>query len=213
MRLKIIIFLLFIAVVGCENKLILGPEPPDSIMPLTVGNQWVYQYTAFDIVPPDTMFYDTVTFDVITALDNNFYTVEYSGVVDTFPNYSYFRSINGGLEQLDVNTQPFDTVLVFRFPVTLNQNYFLSTSVVTVEATDTMISVSGGSFPSVYYHIIQMDTSGTVVLYDGKIFYSLNVGQVKAEKYYYNFDGSFEYAIIEELLDYNIIIVRDSIVT
>jgi hypothetical protein len=58
-----------------------------------------------------------------------------------------------------------------------------------------------------------MDTSGTVVLYDGKIFYSLNVGQVKAEKYYYNFDGSFDFAIIEELLDYNIIIVRDSIVT
>lgn len=212
MRIKLIIFLLLILFIGCEKKLIVGPEPPDALIPLTIGNQWVYQYVALDSIPTLNVFYDTVTFDVISTVYNNFYSIEYKGVVDSFPKYNYLRNGAMGLEQLDVNVHPFDTILIFKFPAVLNDSYLLLNSVVSIESTDTMISVSAGEFPSIYYHIVQTDTSGTTVLYEGKIFYSVNVGQVKAEKNYYNSDGSFDHTIEELLIDYTVIIKRDSLV-
>jgi hypothetical protein len=114
----------------------------DAIIPLAIGNQWVTQMNGWDSTGrPQVQLIDSIRIgrDTIIQLER-WYVWNAGTYVTNRP--TGFWTLESSLPEL-----------FLKFPASLNDWYVFRGDTVQVTATDTIITVSGGTFHCVCYHV------------------------------------------------------------
>ena len=160
-----------------------GPQPADcevvipdpEIVPLSIGNNWMYHVVEYNSSGGITDEYDTTStvVDDTVLVDSIWYVVEdgtgaMSGIVSNWDE---------GLWTHSPDSTPSE-ILALKFPATIGDSYPVYSVTVHIDDTDANITVPAGTF-NCYYYRMTVPIFGTV----GKIWASPDVGIIKAEAY------------------------------
>jgi hypothetical protein len=198
---KMFIFIYFVSSItmmsGCKDS---SPSQPSSlktdIYPLTKGNTWVYFYAEYDLSGSITASY-TTTANV--RGDSTFWG--HSMKLLWFEGDCWYANTDSGLIQYvgNGNNPPTNTFeLLYQYPTARGNSYYIAGIVpVEVGSTDTLITVTAGTFHCIRYHFPGINTPFFV-----DHFVSPGIGLIKTATYNTNVP-SHEYDG-HELLSYSL---------
>lgn len=170
-----------------------------AIMPLTIGNSWVYTTTSFDTGGVITSKVNSVV-KVISKSTNSLNSERYTVVTDGIgPAYG----LRGGTLFLYFPSSDSDSVAVAKFPARARDTIqklrveLIDSTIRTAEAvlvvvnTDTLISVSAGSFHCQKYHHEFAEAENHYLNGKTEYYYSPGVGMVAEVHFDWRYNDKF----------------------
>ncbi len=142
-----------------ENNVIKKPIDPALIMPLKIGNRWIYSEEVFDSNgSKEADRFDTITITGEIVIDDNLWFIEKSTANPSHKDY--IRNSDFGLERWPADV--FDTAFADRkFPAAIGDNYkvpFSADEIIDslnvirkVLSTDEIVNVPAGRFGCLKY--------------------------------------------------------------
>ena len=162
---KMLILIFFF--LSCENNTETTPVDPDQtknvIQPLKVGNIWNYVQT-------DSNSDITSETRQIISKSNSWYEIDVTGT-GTF----FLSNLSDGLHFLVSSTE---SLLLIKYPASLNEEFLSANALYKVESVDTMIVTSAGTF-SCYQYSRYTKTNKLQT----QNFYSVDIGYIKRIDY------------------------------
>ena len=170
---------------GDEN----GPTTPESsqdvIMPLIVGNMWIYNIYQIDNNTGEVSDIDEdilVINGIVEAGNTEWYTEGFVKLTNKIDGLWAWEDWSNG-------SQP---SLYLKYPAGVGDTYSHpgpgnQVENVVVVSIDTLITIIGGQYSCYQYRVINIGTNGTTTW---KIFASVSKGLIKGEKWFTRPDGS-----------------------
>ncbi|MEW5796869.1 MAG: hypothetical protein AB1772_10990 [Candidatus Zixiibacteriota bacterium] len=178
MRHAIILVFTLILLAGCDSSdKSTNPTPPKQILPLTVGNFYVYENAVLDsagsVIGADTVIW-TVAKDTIIQ-NERWYIMTVNGVRD--PEVSLPTTNRGDGLWVDGPSG----FLLFKYPAAVNDTVFFGSDTSTVESIHDTITVPAGTFECINYKWVGSRDEDRAYQYH---YFSPGVGHVKTDEYY-----------------------------
>ncbi|HRP03197.1 MAG TPA: hypothetical protein PLE30_11170 [Candidatus Kapabacteria bacterium] len=163
-----VILAIFVFMIACNNDKVVEPNKNSVggvIIPLSVGNKWIYQSNYFDLGVLDSndsdyidrvfsnitlvkTLYDTVE---VTAYENGWYTIKNFLGFDS--NYR-FKNGNNGFYFINVDSVDARPTLLFKYPILKDEEYAINPNCVVNVATKRYNDViNGKNLSSLMYQI------------------------------------------------------------
>lgn len=163
-----VILAIFVFMIACNNDTVVEPNKNSVggvIIPLSVGNKWIYRSNYFDFGVLDSndgdyidrvfsnitlikTLYDTVE---VTAYENGWYTIKNFLGFDS--NYR-FKNDNNGFYFINVDSVDARPTLLFKYPILKDEEYAINPNcVVNVATTRYNHIVNGKNLNSLMYKI------------------------------------------------------------
>jgi hypothetical protein len=208
------VLLMIISLIGCGKKDPLQPETviPDHIMPLKLGNSWVYEmyfYNPGDPNPAESYYWHmTVTEDPVINSEQ-WYIVMHTVAMQSVPDdidTLYFVHYTNREDGLWLKPGPADVAeLKTKYPVSTGENftgysneYFFSSMTFEVISTNSMANVPAGNYSCYHY---AANPNASLIVND---YHAPRVGMVRSDWLVFdNIQGWFT-AIEWELRQYSV---------
>ena len=187
------VYLLFVIVAGlfvasCSDESSStepsGNEPSTDIMPLEVGNEWVYKNLSYDelgSVSGESL--DTLKLiQELTVADYKYYKTQYGE-----ESFNFIGLKDDGLYRL--NEAGEEIYMVAKYPCVVGDVYEqldeYASKTFTVLAVDELVETPAGSFKTIKYHGVWKDEN-TGDIFNDIYYYSVKAGMIKNEYYMEN---------------------------
>jgi hypothetical protein len=205
--LKIIgVTILTILISNCSDGTIDPSNNDDVILPLALGNTWVYQCYQYPVSNPDSIHRQITlvsSIDSVYTINGNKWYVLMT-IDPDIPNVKYFsilRNVREGLRFLD-NPYNFAEILYYKYPTAVNErtiwdNYKTDRIDTTVtKSINTEVTVPAGKFTCIHYQRNGEEDE----------YYCPNIGQIKTSiKFVNTFENTSDTLIYcMELVSYSI---------
>jgi hypothetical protein len=204
----LILLILELTLMSCTSEV--SEEHVKQIIPLNVGNMWVYNSTRYGVYEVSLESWVDTT-KVIA--DSNFNNVKWS-VINKKDKYSEATLIatnnaSGYYEYYNLG-YPSDKRLLFKFPGKVNdqtpiyviENDSIYTSLRRIVSIDTTIIISAKTFSCYLYHTPRIDLKDSGYIQESDIFICPDVGIVK-KIYYENYSNVRYIYMRSELINYS----------
>jgi hypothetical protein len=180
---------------GTTEPIPSGPRDSNAvILPLKVGNRWIYKTTDYDSTgTPLRSRGDTTTIVRDTMIGSEKWFIDQGGVVQT--------NRTTGLHLMD---QTGETYLVNAYPATLNQTYRIYGAygvTVKVMSLNQSVATTAGTFTCVVYEWRLTSTGNKL----SSLSYSPNVGLAKLETFLLRSDGQVYLGTAKELISVSLV--------
>jgi hypothetical protein len=180
MKYILILVIILIFVSSCSDSST-NPISNRKIIPLEVGNQWIYKVDGYDSLGTNIISsrFDTTK---VTDLDNGWYSIS---KLSKFSTNTKFQNRNNGLYVFNQGFGGEFIGLFFQFPTIKDNEYNINASSIIIRDTKKQVVTDLGLFDCIVYYYSPTQKG---LNYDYTLFYlTPNVGIIKVEFYKFKY--------------------------
>jgi hypothetical protein len=152
-----------IALAGCGDDNGTNSTSDDTIMPLAVGNKWVYRTTTYPVTgsmqsaPQDSVVTrDSILVVADTMIEGERWYIVGGSLYDEGGRTAFANRSDGMRVAIDVGGEQMQQWLFAKYPVTAGETYEipLAATPVTVQSTDSTVTVPAGTYEVYAYAVV-----------------------------------------------------------